>query len=449
MRLACIGPLSPLRSGVAHFSENWLPYLAKRCDIRLFTAGFSPSPTPILQRFPAADISEFVSDPSAFDAVLYHMGNHYRYHRRVFDALCLVPGMVLLHDCVLNPFFAKYALERGDFEVFRRLFDLCYGNNFHEEAALFCKAKGDPYQFPMAGVTAMCSRGTIVMNDYARGIVSKEAPTANVLTIRQPYFPVQAPSESVQALRKKFRVPEKCFVVISIGTMTPTKRIDVALEAFRKFHHEFPDAFFLLAGESTARLPVDEMIEKGSLKNVRYLGYLRDCEFHELLELADACINLRYPSNGEMSSTLIHMLGHGKVVAISNYAQFAEFPDDVCVKINLGPAESDELAAELLRLARDKDRRDRIGGAARTYILENHSPDAEADAIVKFLEDHVTTEPPLPRRDIEGLLVPDALFRRSRQRIAYNTRVLLSYLHERGMVRTLRQAIRHARAKAT
>jgi len=448
MRLACIGPLSPLRTGVAHFSESWLPYLAKRCDIKLFTAGYALSATPILRRFPASDISEFVSDPSAFDAVLYHMGNHYLYHQRIFDTLCRVPGMVILHDCVLNPFFAKYALERGNFGMFRRLFDLCYGDSFHEEADLFCKATGDPYRFPMAGVTAMCSRGTLVMNEYARRIVSKEAPVARVLTIRHPYFGVPAPSEPVCDLRRKFSIPENHFVVISIGHMTPAKRIDVTLDAFRKFNEEFPDALLLLAGEPSAQVPLNEMIERGSLENVRYLGYLRDEEFNELLELADICINLRYPSNGEMSGTLIHALGRGKVAVVSNYAQFAEFPDELCVKIDLGPNESDDLARNLLLLARERERLISIGEAARSYIVENHSPDAVANTLVEIMQSHASAEPPLSSGDIEDMLLPDPFLRRSGQRFAYNVKRLFAYQREFGMIQMLREVIRRSQANA-
>ena len=59
MKLACIGPLSPLKTGISHFSENLLPFLAERCDIKLFTNAYPPSSSPILQRFQAAHISEF------------------------------------------------------------------------------------------------------------------------------------------------------------------------------------------------------------------------------------------------------------------------------------------------------------------------------------------------------------------------------------------------------
>ncbi len=447
MRLAYIGPLSPLRTGVADFAENLLPFLAERCELKLFTDGYSPSPTPILGRFPVADISEFVFDPSPFDAALYHMGNHYRYHRRIFEALWRAPGIVILHDCVLSQFFMKYALERGNFGVFRRLFELCYPGRAAEETGLFFAAKGDPYRFPMAGVIAMCSRGTIVMNEYGRGIVSHEAPEAKVLKVNFPHFPAAAVPGSAEMLRKKFGIPEGCFIVTSAGHLTPAKRIHVALDAFRNFNRKFPDSLFLLAGEMSARLPMGGAVEGGSLENVRYLGYLQRAELDALMELSDVCINLRYPSNGEMSSILIDMLGRGKAVAVSNYAQFTEFPDGTCVKINLGPNESDDLADELLRLATDEGHRRAMGEAARSYIAQNHAPDAAAGAIMKFIEDHSTAEPLLSRHDRDGLLSSDGLSRRYAQMLSYNTRRLLSYIGEQGIAQTVRHALRRASAR--
>jgi hypothetical protein len=189
------------------------------------------------------------------------------------------------------------------------------------------------------------------------------------------------------------------------------------------------------------------MVEGGSLGNVRYLGYLQRAELDALMELTDVCINLRYPSNGEMSSALIDMLGRGKAVAVSNYAQFTEFPDGTCVKIDLGPNESDALADELLRLATDEGRRRSLGEAARNYITQNHSPDAAAGAILKFIEDHSTAEPLLSRDDRDGLLFPDGILRRYTQMLSYNTRRLLSYLGEQGIAQAVRQALRRASVK--
>ncbi|MBI4831276.1 MAG: glycosyltransferase family 4 protein [Candidatus Lindowbacteria bacterium] len=357
MKLACIGPLGPLKTGVADFSESLLPYLAEWCDIKLFTDAYTPTTTAILSRYTTADISAFVCDPSAFDVAIYHMGNHYRFHKGVFEAIRRVPSIVLLHDCVLNQFFAKLALERGNFAIFRRLLEYCHPDISPKEAALFFEVKGDPYRYPMAGIVDACSRGTIVMNEYGRSIVLREAPRANILRINFPHFATPVLPESATAFRAKHGIPGDWFVVTSIGHMTPAKRIDVALEAFRKFNEKFPESVFLLAGEASPRFPLAAVTGGKWAKNVRFLGYLSRAELEGLREASDVCINLRYPSNGEMSSTLIEMIGRGKVVVVSNYAQFAEFPDSTCVKINVGPGESDDLAGSLLELARNPDQK--------------------------------------------------------------------------------------------
>jgi len=63
----------------------------------------------------------------------------------------------------------------------------------------------------------------------------------------------------------------------------------------------------------------------------------------------------------------------GKPVAITNYAQFKEYPDDCCVKIDLGTGEEDTLLAQMERMAVDPGYRRRIGENAQRYVLEHHT----------------------------------------------------------------------------
>ena len=66
--------------------------------------------------------------------------------------------------------------------------------------------------------------------------------------------------------------------------------------------------------------------------------------------------------------------------------QFAEFPDAACIKINIGHDESDNLAHELLNLAKDEARWRHIGEEARKYISQNHQVDVAADSIISFID---------------------------------------------------------------
>jgi len=426
---------------VAHFSENLLPFLAEHCEIKLFTDAYPPSPTPILKNFEALHMTDLTPLSSSFDAVLYHMGNHWRYHKNVFQALCRVPGLVLLHDCVLHHFFSRYIAECGKFKAFRNLLEFCYPGS-GEQIASFFKGKGDPYTFPMPGIVARLARGTIVTNEYGRNIVLKDAPGAKVKKINHPYFPSDINTGTAHAIRQKFNIPESCFVLSSVGHLTPTKRIDVAIEAFCRFHKRFPNSVFLLAGEISAQLPLMEMISKSPSKNIEYLGYLNDAEFDGLMQLADVFINLRYPSNGETSGTLLHMLGRGKVAVVSDYAQFAELPDKICVKIALGPDEASELAGQLFSLAGDKKRRARIGAAAREYVEHNHTREDAAKAIINFANEVSTAEPMLPRTEIDNLMRCDGFVRRAYHLSLYNTRQLFSLFRAHGLAPMIRRGAR-------
>src|SRR5688500_829870 len=72
-------------------------------------------------------------------------------------------------------------------------------------------------------------------------------------------------------------------------------------------------------------------------------GYVADDDFPRYYAAADRFVNLRYPTAGETSGTLIRALDAGKPVAVSDYAQFAELPDDVAFKVPLGAGEVEAL----------------------------------------------------------------------------------------------------------
>ena len=447
MKMACVGPLSPLRTGVAHFSENLLPFLAERCEIKLFSDPYPPLESPMFGKFPIAPISELAGEASEFDAILYHMGNHYRYHRSVFEALWRIPGIALLHDCVLNQFFAKFALEKGNFGMFQRLFELCYGEG--DDFRKFCYGQGDPYGFPMAGVVAARSRGTIVMTEYGAGIVRSEAQDAKVLKMN---FPYSLPQDEVGGGGRTIGaldVAPETFVVASLGHMTSAKRLDTSIEAFSRFTAKYSDSIFLLAGEAAPSFPIREVLARQPAKNIHFLDYLEDTDMNALLRRADVFINLRYPSNGEMSAALMQMLGRGKAVIVSNYAQFAELPDSTCIKLDIGTGEVDNLADMLLGLASDEDRRKNIGNAAKDHVAQHHTHEKAADAIINFAMENSASEPPLSADKAENMLLPDDFLKRSSQMAVYNSRRLLARSREHGFITAARQVFRRAFARTS
>jgi hypothetical protein len=75
--------------------------------------------------------------------------------------------------------------------------------------------------------------------------------------------------------------------------------------------------------------------------NVRMLGFAPIEEFTGYLSACDIVLNLRYPTVGESSGTLLRAMGLGKAALVSEVGSFAEFPDDVCLKVPVGAGEED------------------------------------------------------------------------------------------------------------
>jgi glycosyltransferase involved in cell wall biosynthesis len=97
----------------------------------------------------------------------------------------------------------------------------------------------------------------------------------------------------------------------------------------------------------------------------------------------DVLVNLRYPTMGETSGSVIRGLSLGKPLVVSDVGWFSELPDDVALKVPVDEVEVDVLAAAL-RVAADHGAA--LGANARAYVQREHALDRSADGYVTALE---------------------------------------------------------------
>ncbi|MDD4311039.1 MAG: hypothetical protein PHW41_00995, partial [Eubacteriales bacterium] len=112
-------------------------------------------------------------------------------------------------------------------------------------------------------------------------------------------------------------------------------------------------------------------IKKNQLEDyVTITGYVGLDEFTRYIDATDICVNLRYPSNGETSGSLMRTLAKGKCVMVNDVGSFCEIPDQCCVKLPspefMGERQEVELIyREFERLLCEKDRLEEICANAR------------------------------------------------------------------------------------
>jgi glycosyltransferase involved in cell wall biosynthesis len=102
-----------------------------------------------------------------------------------------------------------------------------------------------------------------------------------------------------------------------------------------------------------------------------------------LMARCDVLVNLRYPTMGETSGSVMRALSLGKALVVSDVGWFAELPDDVALKVPV-----DELEVAMLEAAIGfaADHADELGAAARAYVEREHALPNVADAYVAALE---------------------------------------------------------------
>lgn len=315
MRIAVLTPLPPTKTGVAHYASMLLPALAKRADVQAFDT---------LDNYRRED----------FDAVIYQLGNN-PHHAVMYAEAMRTPGVVVLHDLVLHHLIVEMTLARGDVDAYVGALQANHGDAgaaWARGRAAGLHSEMGNFLLPASVDVARKANAVIVHNHYAAERLRSFGVTTPIHVVPHPYV-----HETRTFDRRGFTSDQR--VIGFFGFLTSAKRAEVVLEAFRIARARDPRLVLLIVGEPAPNIDADALRGEG----IVLTGYVSDEEFPSYYAVADRLVNLRYPSAGETSGTLIRALDAGKPVAVSNYAQFAELPDDVVFKVPLGEGEIEKL----------------------------------------------------------------------------------------------------------
>ena len=374
MKIALLTPLPPAKTGIAHYASMLLPALARRADVTaVATAGGD-------ERDHGYRVISFADYRRGdFDAAVYQLGNN-PFHEAIYREALAYPGIAVLHDAILHHLVVEMTLARGDAEGYVEAMGRSHGEPGRAWAT--ARAAGlhgeiGNFLFPASVEVANRSRAVIVHNRYAAEWLQRLGVTAPLHVVPHPYVD-EPPAGKRDAMRAKLGIAPGERVIGLFGFLTSAKRGEVVVEAFRRARSLRPALRLLIVGEAAPNIDVASIAGDG----VILTGYAADEEFAAYYEAADLLVNLRYPSAGESSGTMIRALAAGRPVAVSDYAQFAELPDDCVTKIAFGDGEIDALARfmtadhDVAALAR----------AQRGWLQSHATLDHTADAYLRAIE---------------------------------------------------------------
>ena len=360
MTVGYYAPLPPARTGVADYAATLLAALRERGPVNV--------------------------NASHADVFLYHLGNnqlHGEIYRRALDR----PGVVVLHDAVLQHFFLGSLSEEKYIEEF--VFN--YGEWHRDLARALWRNRalsgGDPryFAYPMLRRIAEASRAVVVHNPAAARMVREHAPSARVIEIPLLFAPPEMPPEAESVrMRAQWGVGQRSFLFGVLGYLREPKRIATILRAFETVRRFCPGAMLLIAGDCESR-HLQRILPRSGAGILR-LPYLEGNKFWSSAMAVDACINLRYPAAGESSAIATGMMGIGKPVLVTAGEETSAYPETGCVRIEAGLAEQASLTEHSVLLGMYPQLAREIGARAAEHIRREHSLDRVADEYWKVLQ---------------------------------------------------------------
>ena len=364
MDLVCYTPLPPAPTGVAEYADRLLEELACPSDgsPRWRVTAATPNhgvATPARRDRSYRRVAP--SDAPADAVHLYQLGNS-PHHDFMYPRLRRQPGIVVLHDLVLHHARLNHYLHTDEVQAYRedlgnpskRQLALAVLDDYRDEVEANYPDRGEAlseiavkmgggrlfYDYPLFEAVARASRGVLVHSETARRELKRRCPDIASERIRLGVAPPTFVDRDTARERLAMDFAPNTKMLASFGLITPEKQIATVLGALERLHRAGQKTHYFLVGATVSHYDVvEDARSRGLADFVHVTGRVDDERFWLHAFAADLCLNLRYPSAGETSATLIGLLARGRAVVVTREAIGFDLPDDVALRASLDGAE--------------------------------------------------------------------------------------------------------------
>ena len=367
MKIAYFSPMPPEQTGIADYSALLLPALRARLDVTVVRRGSKRL-------------------PRGTDVALYHVGNNPDAHTWIVDALRRHPGVVVLHDFVVHHLVAGMTVGRRDGHGYLDAMERDHGvvGRLLAHGVLDKRIpplwESRPEEFPLTSYVLEHATSVIVHSRYVRDLVRGSGFPGALRVVPHPAWPVPAVTPER---------PADGIVVGCFGIVNASKRIPQLLQAVAKVRGSHPELTLLLAGPTSPGFDLERRLQRVGLADEGIVreGWIDEARLWALMAGSDVLVNLRFPTMGETSGSVIRGLSLAKPLVISDVGWFSELPSEAALKV---PPDEDEVAtlmAALELLVTRDDVRVTMGRAASELVRREHDLGRVAELYAAALEE--------------------------------------------------------------
>jgi glycosyltransferase involved in cell wall biosynthesis len=377
-RLAYLSPLPPAKSGIADYSAELLPELARYYDIDVITDQESIADPLVTANFPQRSVSWFDAHANTYDRILYHFGNS-SFHQHMFELLERHPGIVVLHD-----FYLSGILAHMDGQRYRPYAFPVALYRSHGYAALLedkVARDGAIWKYPCNKDVLDHASGVIVHSQYSKKLARQWYKTDAAEDWQTIPLLRAFPSQINRATaRRRLGIAEEDFVICSFGLLGPTKLNDRLLSAWLASPLAEDRRCHLVFVGHNDKNPycrdMDGVIARVQARHdtrVRITGFVTPQDYRDYLAAADVAVQLRSLSRGETSASILDCLAHGLPTIINTNGAAEELPADVLIKL-ADRFDDADLSNALTKLWKDAGLRTTLARRAIDFVRSEHHP---------------------------------------------------------------------------
>lgn len=394
-RMAYLSPLPPERSGIADYSAELLPELARYYEIELITDLAQVSDPYLQEHFRRVPFRHYEKSARSYERILYHLGNS-PFHSQIPSLLEHYPGPLVLHDFYLSHLF-KHLEATDGVSLWRNLYVS------HGYPGLLARARKGAeaaiWAYPCNLAALSYAAGIIVHSEHAKHLAQEwfGISTESWKVIPQ----LRRPSSKIdrQEARRTLGIPPDTFLVCSFGFLAPTKLNDLLFQSWLGSSlARLPNGCLVFAGGDGAGRPYQ--VNGMASSHVRATGYLSKEEYELYLAAADVGVQLRGElSRGETPRSVLDCMAQGLATIVSSHPALNELPADSVLKLSAS-CSKEELIAALERLYREPEYRAVLGRNAQQHVGAKRSPAIIARQYAEAVEEFVSSHPAAVTRRI-------------------------------------------------
>ena len=386
--LAYVSPVPPATSGIADYSAELLPELARHYDIDVIVNQPEVTDSWIRANCPIRSVEWFDKNAHRYDRVLYQFGNSV-FHQHMFWLLERHPGTVVLHDFFLSSVVAYMETHRYAPGAWAGALYASHGYHAVKERFTAQDTATVVWEYPANRAILQQANGVIVHSEFSRALADKwygegSADDWAVVPL------LRAPANCIDRAeaRRLLKIGNDDFVVCSFGLLNLQKLNHRLLSAWLASTLARKDNCVLIfVGENEDSEYGKELaaIISQSGKRISITGRVDSATYRRYLGAADVGVQLRVFSRGETSATILDCMNYGLPTIVNDNGSLGDLPDDVVWKLPVEFVEA-ELVGALETLWSDPSRRQRLDTRAREIVLTRHAPRTCADRYAEAIE---------------------------------------------------------------